>query len=349
MDQTSMGTTSDGQQATLYTLSNAAGLVARITDYGATLVQLWVPDAAGQSVDVVSGFDDVSEYASPKNAKFGATIGPVTNRIGQGRFTLNGQTYQLTKNHGPHTLHSGDQALDGVIWSAEAAGTDAEPALRLTYTHPDGRDGFPGHLQVTTTYTVTQANSLRIDWEATTDQPTPVNMTNHAYFNLAGHDQDTVADHMLTLHANQYTPTDEDSIPTGAVASVKGTPLDFTQRKLIGDGFAALQQQGQDNGFDQNFMVDEADGSLRPVAEVQPMGVGRLMRLYSTQPCVQFYTAGNLAACTGKAGATYRPLSLFCLETQHPPDAVNHDHFPSIILQPGERYHHVAEYCFETR
>jgi aldose 1-epimerase len=350
IEQAPFGQTQHGKPATLYTLTNDAGMIARITDFGAALVELHVPDAAGQTADVIAGFESVADYDSPANAKFGATMGPVTNRIGQARFTLDGQTYQLTANENGNTLHSGGDGFDAMLWQGQPADGEAGPSVSFHGVHPDGQSGFPGHVQARVTYTLTADKTLRIDYQATTDKPTPINMTNHAYFNLAGHDAGRIGQHLLKLYASHYTPTDAQSIPTGAIEPVQGTAMDFTEPRLIGDGLEALKQGGNSFGFDHNFLADdaEADGSLHLIAEVREPGAGRRMDVATTQPGVQLYTGGGLRGQTGKGGAVYHPLSLFCLETQHPADAVNHPNFPSTVVRPGQTYAHTAEFHFST-
>lgn len=351
IEQDTFGTTKNGDPAHLFTLINDAGMTARITDFGAALVQLHVPDGDGQTVDVVGGFEDVAGYESPANAKFGATVGPVANRIGGAAFTLDGETYRLHANQDGNTLHSGDGAFDAMRWSSDSSEDDHGPAVTLTARHPDDRAGFPGNVEAQVTYTLTADNTLRIAYRATTDKPTPINLTNHSYFNLSGHDAGRIGQHVMTIHGSYYTPLDAGLIPTGEITPVAGTPYDFRAPRLVGDGLEALRHQGVDGGFDINYFLDREDvdaGGLAPVAYVREPGSGRAMEVRSTQPCVQFYTGGGLSGQAGKGGVAYGPLSLFCLETQHPPDAVNHADFPSTILRPGETYEHMCELRFST-
>jgi aldose 1-epimerase len=317
-----------------FTLTNARGVIARITNYGATLTELHVPDRAGRPGDVVLGFDNLEQYLRG-HPYFGATVGRVANRIARGRFTLDGRTYTLSRNEGPHHLHGGFQGFDKVVWRAEPlAGPVA--AVRMTHVSPDGDEGYPGRLALTVVMTLTDANELAIDYTATTDETTPVNLTNHTYFNLAG--EGDVLGHELMLATESYTPTDETLIPTGEIAPVRGTPLDFTRPRPIG------------RGYDHNFAIARTAPGLALAADVFEPRTGRALEVTTTQPGVQLYTANHLdGTLGGKGGVGYRRHAGFCLETQHFPDSVNQPGFPSTILRPGETYRQTTIYRFTTR
>jgi len=346
IEEASFGKTEAGQQARLYTLSNGRGMTAKMTDYGATLVALHVPDETGPAADVVLGFDSVEGYESDRNQYFGATIGRVANRIAGASFELNGQRYELEANDKGHTLHGGgDRAFSEVLWDAQTMQTDAGPAVRFSHTSPAGEEGFPGRLEVTVTCTLTHYNALRIDYRAETDEPTPVNLTNHAYFNLAGHGEGTIEDHILTLFANRYTPTNEELIPTGELAPVAGTPLDFREPTAIGERLARMKDRPS-NGYDQNHVLEKRPGDLALAARVREPKRGRVMEMHTTEPGVQFYTGNFLFGQPGKDGRTYHQHGALCLEAQHFPDSVHHDAFPSTILRPDETYFQTTEYRF---
>lgn len=346
------GKTSDGEPVYEYTLKNENGMTARLITYGATLRELHVPDKNGNFQDVVLGWDSVAGYESEDNQYFGCTTGRVANRIAKGRFTLDGQEYQLAINDEPNALHGGtERSLDKVVWDAAEYRTKTGQGVRFTYTSPDGEEGFPGTLKVTVSYLLTKNNALRISYRATTDKPTPVNLTNHSYFNLAGAGSETALDHILQLNAKYYTPVDETLIPTGEIASVTGTPLDFTKPRRIG---ARIKKLDDDStiGYDHNFVIDRGEfeeGELALVARVIEPQSGRVMTVQTTEPGVQFYSGNFLKGQTGKGGKTYAHRSAFCLETQHYPDSVNQPEFPSTILKPDEEYRHVCVYRFSVR
>jgi len=349
-DARSFGKTKAGRPVQLYTLKNDNGMTARLTDYGATLVELHVPDSDGDTVDVVNGFDSVAGYQSDANQYFGHTIGPVANRIANAEFTLNDKTYNLPANDGDHTLHSGAQgSLDEVVWEAKTMTTDAgHDAIRFTYTHPERQAGFPGNLYVRVRYSLTDDNTLRIEYKASTDQATPVNLTNHSYFNLQGHGSSTIRDHVLTLNASRYTPVDDELIPTGEIAKVDGTPLDFTEPTAIGKRLDTMKQRPA-GGYDHNYVLDKANGEMGHVATLNDPTSGRVMKVFSTEPGVQFYSGNFLFGQDGKDGESYQQHAALCLETQHYPDAVHHENFPSIILEPDETYRSVTEYRFSNK
>ena len=339
------GATRDGRPTTLWTLTNGR-LAVDVTDRGATIVAARAPDRDGQLADVTLGFDDVAGYESDDNMYFGCTTGRVCNRIAGGCFTLDGRDHQLATNNGPNHLHGGvTRSLDKVLWQAEPL--DAA-AVRFTYTSPDGEEGYPGELRVAVTFRVEDDDALRIDYEATTDAPTIVNLTNHAYWNLAGEGAASVLDHELRLHAARYTPVDDTLIPTGAINPVDGTPLDFRAAATLGARIAQLDGTAA-NGYDHNFVVDGDDGGLRPAAELHHPGSGRTLRVETTEPGVQVYTGNFLAGGAGKGGSRYPARSGVCLETQHHPDSVHHPHFPTTRLDPGDKFASTTRYVFGVR
>jgi aldose 1-epimerase len=345
------GTTADGQSVEIFTLSSNAGLVAKVMTRGATLVELHVPDKDGQSADVTLGFDSVSGYESDANAYFGCTTGRVCNRIANAEFTLNGKTYTLAKNNGAHHLHGGvERSLDKVIWEAQPFDRVNQQGVSFDYTSPDGEEGYPGNLAVRVTYSVPKnRNSLKINYEATSDAPTPVNLTNHMYLNLGGHGSPSVLDHVLMIRANEYTVTDSELIPTGEIASVDGTPLDFRKATRIGDRIDQLTDTGA-KGYDHNFVLrpGRSERPLRPVATLQDPASGRTLQISTTEPGMQLYTGNFLTGQKGKQGQPYPYRSALCLETQHFPDAVHHDNFPDIILEPGETFESTTVYSFSA-
>lgn len=342
------GETADGDPVELYTLSNANGMVAKIMTRGATLVELHVPDAEGNLADVVLGFDDVAGYESEANQYFGCTTGRVCNRIAGAEFTLNGETYTLYANDGENSLHGGNgRSLDKVVWNAREVETRHGKGVRFRYTSPDGEEGYPGNLRIAVTYTLNEDNELRIQYRAETDEATPVNLTNHAYFNLAGHGSDTVLEHELMIDADAYTPVNEKLIPTGAIESVEGTPLDFRTPHVIGARIEELLPLAT-LGYDHNYVINGEAGELRVCARLRDPSSGRVLTVHTDQPGVQFYSGNFLHGQVGKDGREYPLRSACCLETQHFPDAVHHDEFPSIILEPGEVYRHVCVYAFSA-
>jgi aldose 1-epimerase len=333
VQKTIFGQTTEGETVELFTLTNRRGLEARVMTWGAALVSMRTPDRDGAFADVTLGFDSLEGYLA-RHPYFGVTTGRYANRIANARFTLDGTTYTLAANVGPHSLHGGLRALDRQNWRAEPAG--AGESVRFTHTSPDGAEGYPGTLRLVVTYTLTDDDELRIDYEATTDRPTVLNLTNHAYWNLAG--AGDILGHEVTLHASRYTVVGEWSIPTGEIAPVAGTPLDFTRPKLIAKDFALMT--GEPGGFDHNFVLDAAHpGAMTPAAEVRDPQSGRVLTIATTEPAIQFYTGNYLdGTLVGKGGVAYRKNAGFCLETQHFPDSPNHPHFPSTVLRPGETF-----------
>lgn len=348
------GRTPDGRNARLFALENTRGVRAEITDYGGTLVRWFAPDRHGQRADILLGFDDVSGYAD-HTAYFGALIGRVGNRIADGKFSLGERSFRLALNNHPGGigchLHGGVRGFDKIIWQAEPLATAAGPALRLRHRSPDGDEGYPGNLDVTVTYTLTDDNELKLEYVATTDAPTPVNLTNHAYFNLAGHDTPDVLGHVLTLRASRYTPVTPGLIPTGELADVAGTPLDFTTPHTIGERIdRAHEQLRYARGYDHNFVLDHAPGQLALAALAFEPKSGRCLEVLTTEPGVQFYSGNFLdGSWVGKAQQRYGLRSGFCLETQHFPDSPNQPGFPSVILRPGETLRSTTVYRVAAR
>lgn len=333
----SFGKTKDGQEVDIYTLTNGNGLKARIMTYGALLTEMHVPDRDGNLGDVVLGFNTLAEYEAG-HPYFGATTGRVANRIAKGKFTLNGEEYTLAVNNPPNHLHGGDVGLDKRVWEAREVASKDGAAVEFHYLSPDGEEGYPGNLDIYVTYTLTKDDALRIDYRATTDKATPINLTNHSYFNLAGEGNGNIYEHVLKIDASHYTPVDETLIPVGALSPVKGTIMDFTEPTRIGKGILGT---GTDPvGFDHNWVLDKkADGALENVIRVTEPTTGRVMEISTTEPGVQFYTGNFLdGTLTGKSGKVYHQHYAFCLETQHFPDSINQPEFPSTVLNPGEEY-----------
>ena len=344
------GSTQDGTAVEIYTLKSSTGLTAKIMTRGATLVQLHVPDKDGKSEDVILGWDDVAGYESEDNQYFGCSTGRVCNRIALGKFSLEGKEYSLATNNEPNHLHGGaERSLDKVVWKAKGYSNDKGQGVRFTYVSPDGEEGYPGELKITVTYFVpADANRLTISYKATTNKATPVNLTNHAYFNLSVAGSDTVLDHMLQFNADTYTPTDETLIPTGTIDSVEGTPLDFRKIKKIGARIEKLTNTGA-LGYDHNFVLNPKpndDSPFNLAAVLRDPASGRTLRISTDQPGIQFYSGNFLKGQKGKSGKTYAHRSAVCLETQHFPDSVNHENFPSTILKPGEEFKSSTQLSF---
>jgi aldose 1-epimerase len=345
IEKTLFGKLSDGIEIDLYTLTNDHGLKAGIITYGGIVVFLEVPDRSGKLADIALGPERLEEYAKDTTPFFGAIIGRYTNRIGGGRFSLNGKEYHLTINEPPNHLHGGYKGFNRVVWKGESFKADIGAGLQLHYLSRDGEEGYPGNLSCTVSYILTNDNALQIIYKAETDQPTPVNLTNHTYFNLAGHDAGSIFNHELNLMANAYTPFDQTGIPTGEIVSVTNTPFDFTKPRRIGEGISALGR-----GYDHNLVFARGGDSLSMVARVVEPVSGRVMELETTEPGVQFYTGNHLdGKITGKNGIRYRQHDGFCLEMQHFPDSPNKPHFPSTILNPGKRYRQLTVHRFLTQ
>lgn len=342
------GSTRDGQAADLYTLRNQNGMEAAITNYGGAVVRLMAPDRNGSLADVVLGYDTLAGYETDK-AYLGAIIGRFANRIAHGKFTLQGVTYQLPRNNGDNSLHGGIAGFNKRLWSArELSGQ----ALELTYLSQDGEEGYPGNLAATVVYTLTEANELRIDYSATTDKNTIVNLTNHSYFNLAGQGEGDILAQEVAIHAGYFTPVNANLIPTGEIRSVKGTPLDFTRPASIGARIGVADEQLEKaGGYDHNWIPDrEGDRELVLGAEVYERASGRVLQVFTTQPGIQFYSGNFLdGSIRGKQGNAYPRRSGFCLETQHYPDSPNHPEFPSTELQAGQQYREASVFKFSVR
>lgn len=331
----------------IFTLTNQTGATAKISDYGGIVMTLEVPDRSGALADVVLGYDELAGYLAG-SPYFGALVGRYGNRIANGQFTLNGVTYSLAQNNGRNSLHGGLKGFDKVVWQATPRETAEGPALALAYVSPDGEEGFPGTLSVEVTYTLTHDNALKIDYAAGTDQDTIVNLTHHSYFNLAGAGQGDILDHELMLAADHFTPVDEGLIPTGEIRPVAGTPFDFTRPTRIGRRIdEADPQLDYGGGYDHNWVLNHPAGSLGLAARLSEPTSGRVMEVWTTEPGLQFYSGNSLGKTgLGKGGRVYQRRAALCLETQHFPDSPNHPHFPSTVLQAGQRYTSTTIYKF---
>ncbi len=348
VEKSNFGTTRDGLAVDLYTLTNAKGVTAKIITYGALLTELHVPDRAGQMADVVLGFKTLDRYEGD-HPYFGGTIGRVANRIAKGRFRLGGQEYTLAANNGPNHLHGGIKGFDKRVWKAQPASVGGVPAVRFTYTSADMEEGYPGMVTATVTYTLTHANELRLEYTATTDKPTIVNLTNHSYFNLAGDGQGTILDHELTIMADRYTPVDDTLIPTGEIATVRGTVMDFNRATAIGARISEVPGPAP-GGYDHNYALSHGGGVLAMSASVRDPKSGRLMEVLTSEPGVQLYTGNFLdGTIAGKAGVAYQKHAGFCLETQHYPDSINRPNFPPVVLPPGRTFKSTTVYRFSAR
>ena len=348
----SFGKMPDGTPIEKYTLKNSQGLEAVVITYGGVLQSLRVPDKNGKFEDIVLGFDDVDGYIKNGNVYFGATIGRFGNRLANGRFELDGKTYQVPQNDGSNALHGGPEGFDKRVWKAKPADEDGSVGVELSYVSPDGEMGFPGTMTTHVTYSLNDDNELRIEYRATTDKPTVLNLTNHSYFNLAGAGSPSVLDQVATLYASRYTPVTEKLIPIGELAEVKGTPMDFLQPTPFGAHIKDDHQQlkfaeAKAGGFDFNWVLD-TDGDLSKLAaEVLDPESGRRLLMYTTEPGVQLYTGNFLdGSINGKGGKAYPHWSAFTLETQHYPDAPNQPNFPSTRLDPGQTYTQTTIYKF---
>ena len=345
VDQQPWGTMPDGTPVSLYTLKNSNGMEARIATYGGAVVSLMTPDRNGKLADVVLGMDSVDGYRSQTNF-FGALIGRYGNRIGHAQFTLEGKTYHTPKNDGDNTLHGGPQGFDKKVWVAKTI----PGGLELTYVSKDGEEGFPGTLTAHVVYSLTDKNELRIDYTATTDKPTVLNLTNHSYFNLKGAGVGDVLQHQVTINADRFTPVDAGLIPTGELRAVKGTPFDFTKATAVGARIDQNDEQLQfGKGYDHNWVLNKGQGGLTKAAEVYEPGSGRVLEVWTTEPGVQFYTGNFLDGIHGKGGKAYPHRGALCLETQHYPDSPNKPNFPSTELKPGTTYKTTTIYRFSAR
>jgi aldose 1-epimerase len=350
VQKAAFGQTKEGVPVDIYTLTNRHGMVAKVMTYGATLTELIVPGKPGTpAANVVLGFDTIEPYLAGV-PYFGSTVGRVGNRIAKGSFTLKGKTYKLATNNGPNHLHGGIKGFDKVVWNAEVVPAKDGQAVKFTYRSADGEEGYPGNLDVTVVYTLTAvgAGGLRIDYTATTDQATPVNLTNHSYFNLAGEGNGTILDHVLMIDADQFTPVDATLIPTGAFAPVEGTPFDFSMPVAIGARIETVPI-APPVGYDHNYVLRPSPGGQRDrqAAIVSDPKSGRVMYVFTTEPGIQFYSGNFLdGTIKNRNGVPYQKHAAFCLETQHFPDSVNHANFPSTVLEPGKTYRSMTIYQF---
>jgi aldose 1-epimerase len=349
------GTTADGKPVEVFTLKNANGMEADILTYGGTMTRLLAPDRTGQMADVLLGFNNLADFET-KSPYFGCLVGRYGNRIAHGKFKLEGKTYTLATNNAPDdipcSLHGGLKGFDKRVWKGTAVSQPGMQGVRLTYVSPDGEEGYPGTLNVTVHYWLTDNNTLRIEYEAyATDKATPINLTQHNYYNLAGEGSGSINGHLMRIAADKYTPVNSGLIPTGELAPVAGTPFDFTTPRTIGERVNADHPQIKyGGGYDHNWVLNSQDGTLALAAEVFEPKSGRVMQVWTTEPGLQFYGGNFLdGTLTGKSGKQYEHRTGLCLETQHYPDSPNQPNFPSTILQPGKVYKSVTEYRFNSR
>ena len=338
----------DGQQVDLYTLTNANGMQVGITNYGGRIVSILVPDRHGNMADVVLGFDNLQGYLDT-HTYFGALIGRYANRIGGAQFTLDGTVYKLPVNNGPNSLHGGVKGFDQKVWTAREIQGD-EPTLELTYLSKDGEEGYPGNMHVKVVYTLTKDNAIKIDYSATTDKDTVINLTNHSYFNLAGEGNGNILKQVLMINSNEITPVNANQIPTGEIMNVAGTPFDFRKPTPIGERINEDNQQLKNGkGYDINYILDRKGPGLELAARAYDPDSGRELEVYTTEPGIQFYSGNFLnGSVHGKGGTAYEMRSAFCLETQHYPDSPNHPNFPTTELKPGQTFHQVTVFKFTT-
>ncbi len=345
VDKKPFGTTTDGKNVEQYALTNSQGITVDIITYGATVTRVLVPDKTGKLGDVVLGFDSLAGYESKDNPYFGAIIGRVANRTAKGTYAVDGKEYHCALNNGPNSLHGGLKGYDKRVWDAAPVQAADGVAVKFTLTDPDGTEGYPGTVNVTVVYTLTDSNALRIEYTASTDHATPLNLTNHSYWNLKDAGKGLIDDHVLKLFAEHYTPVDDTQIPTGEIAAVKGTPIDFTAAKPMGKDIESMG--GDPAGYDHNLVLSSQDGQLAKAAEVYEPTTGRVMEVWTTEPGMQFYTGNFLAGkFRGKDGIAYAKHSAFAFEAQKFPDSINHPRFPTELVRPGETYHQLTEYRF---
>lgn len=350
MNADNFKTTIDGKSVDLYTLNSESGMVMQVTNFGAHVVSLWTADNKGAFDDVVLGHKSLDEYMNYKGERFiGCVVGRYANRIAEGKFVIDSIVYNVPKNNNGQSLHGGLKGLDQVVWNVDTVGSDM---IRLSYLSPDGEEGYPGNLAIQMTYSLTADNAFKIEYSATTDKSTFVNLSNHSFFNLKGEGNGTINDHLLTINADSITPIDEVMIPTGELMSVDGTPFDFRHAQLIGQRVNEENEQLKNgSGYDHNWVLNkQMPGAIELAASVYEPQSGRLLEVYTDQPGLQFY-GGNFFDGTGngKYGATYNYREAFALETQKFPDSPNQPNFPSTLLKPGETYHHVCIYKFSVK
>jgi aldose 1-epimerase len=350
LTRTDFGTMQDGTKAALFTLTNEKGTELAITTYGGIITSLKVADNRGTYEDIVLGFDDLEGYLQQGVPYFGALIGRYGNRIANARFNLEGQTYQLAANDGPNHLHGGNSGFDKVLWQGEPFENSDGVGVKLTYLSKDGEEGYPGNLSVEVTYTLTADNVLKIDYQATTDKTTVVNLTNHAYFNLSGKLGEPILDQQVMLNADRFLPVTATLIPTGELKPVAGTPFDFTKSTAIGDRIEAKDQQlTRGKGYDHCWVLNGTAGEMRLAATVHHPASGRYMEVHTVEPGIQFYTGNFLDGSLEGKGSTFAHRTGFCLETQHFPDSPNQPKFPSVTLRPGETYQTQSTYTFSVK
>lgn len=342
IEKQSFGKYNEQKDAMLFTLTNENGMVAKISDYGGTVTHLTVPDRNGKMVDVALGYETLDEYIAD-SPYFGCICGRYANRIRNGKFTLDGSEYELAVNNGPNALHGGLKGFDKVIWASQEYETEEGPAVKLSYIADDKEEGYPGTLTTIVTYTLTNDNALKIEYEAVTDKPTVINLTNHLYFNLGGYDSGNVLKQQLMIAADNYLPVDGTSIPLGEIRPVADGPMDFTTMKEIG---AEIEQV--DGGYDHNYCLNNTDGSLALGAKAKCGQTGVVMEMFTTEPGVQLYSGNYLDDSLKGKGTTYGKHHGFCLETQHYPDSPNREEFPSVILRPGQTYKQTTSYKFSV-
>jgi aldose 1-epimerase len=336
IEKTSFGKTKDGTEIQLFTCKNSGGLVLKVMTYGATVVSMETPDKLGNVRNIQLGFPKLDGYLA-RHPYFGSTVGRYGNRIAGGKFTLDGKEFKLATNNGPNHLHGGIKGFDAVVWKAEEVKTADAVGVKFSYTSKDGEEGYPGTLQVTATYTLTSANEMRIDYTATTDKPTVLNLTNHCYWNLGGAGSGKILEHQLTINADKYLPIDATSIPTGELADVKGTAMDFTTPHAIGERIEELKKPPhQTKGYDHCYVLRGQEGKLALAAKAVDPASGRTMEIHTTEPGVQLYCGNFLDG--GEGGGGYGQHDAFCLETQHFPDSPNQPKFPSTVLKPGQTF-----------
>ncbi|MDA0661056.1 MAG: galactose mutarotase [Planctomycetota bacterium] len=344
MKTETFGQSKSGSAVTLFTCTNTNGLVLKLIDYGAIVVAMETPDRSGNLMNINFGFPTLEGYLQ-RHPYFGATVGRFCNRIAGGKFTLEGKTYQLATNNGPNHLHGGVQGFDAKMWKGEPIETSHSVGVRFTLSSPDGDEGYPGHVTAVATYQLNNANELTVDLEATTDKATPINLTNHNYWNLAGVGHGNILDHVLTLAADKYLPVDSTSIPTGELADVAGTPMDFREPHIIGARIA--QTGGNPRGYDHCYVIrGAANNQLKLAAHVKHPGTGRVLEIHTTQPGVQFYSGNYLDGQPASGG--FEKHGGFCLETQHFPDSPNRPEFPTTILKPGEKFRQTTVHKFSA-